>query len=1366
MNNENHLELNYGLALPGLERLQGWRWPDSEVCTLYQYKQMESALRELETRYRQLVEFCPEAIAVYSEGKFIYINPAGTKLLGAKTPQEIIGKPIVDILHPDDRKTIPDRTLPSFENRKNTEILEQRFLRLDGEIVNVEVTGIPTVYEGKPAIQVVIRDISDRKRAEAELRESRERYRAVFTESSDGIYLVDVDSKHILEVNPAICQLLGYTAEEMLGLTLYDIVPLDKETIDRSAEQILAEKHLLITEVYNRHKNGSLVNVEVNLSLISYSGKQVVCAVIRDVTERKKAQDALRESEARLQAILDYCPSAIFLKDLEGRYIKSNRRTEISIGLTKEEIIGKTDYDFFTTELADIFRDTDRQLLTSGVPITLEQAVPENGDLHAFMTTKFLIYDSAGVPSAICGIAAEITERVRAEEALRQSEEKYRRIIETTSDGIWSIDPQGNTVFVNSKMAEMLGCTIDEMLGKSAFEFIDEEWQAEAKNRIERCCQGIQESKDFKFRRKNGSELWALLSTNSICDRDGKVVHCLGMLADITARKQAEEALQKSEATNRALLNAIPDLMIRMAKDGTYLDFRPAKNFPVIMPSHDMRGKNLFEIMPPEFAKQRMYYVEQAIATEEPQIYEYEMSIDGKVSYEEARIVVSGKDEVLVIVRDISDRQAALRERKKAEEKLERSLSLLRGTLEATADGIIVNYNDGGIATFNQKFLEMWGMPESRVESGETRQVLEFLLTQVKEPESFLARVKELFSQPQVVGYDTIELKDGRIFERYSLPQQLVAGKSARVCSFRDITDRKRAEEELRKSQERFQLLAGATNDAVWDLDLLTNQVWWNECFEVLFGYKSDEVVPDWNFWYENVHPEDRERVTARFKAQIENNEQLCAQEYRFRRANGCYAFVLDRCYIIHNEMGEAVRAIGAMMDISERKKAEEIIRYQASYDLLTALPNRVLFNERLLLSLKDKRDETEMVAVMFLDLDRFKTINDTLGHAAGDRVLETVARRISNCLRQSDTVARWGGDEFTVVLPEIYSQEDAAKIAQRILEALQPTINIQGHKLHVTSSIGIALYPSDGTEIETLLRNADAALYLAKEQGRNNYQFYSPALNSEASELLILENELYHALKRGEFVVYYQPQVNAATGEVIGMEALMRWQHPKLGLVSPAKFIPLAEETGLIAPIGEWVLQTACRQCKAWQDAGLPPLTVAVNLSARQFQQPKLAETIENILSQVGLSPQFLELEITESIAMQNAEKTRSILEDLHKMGVRLSMDDFGTGYSSLSYLKNFPLDTLKIDRSFVSELTNNPRDAGIINAVMMLGKGLKLKVIAEGVETEAQKNCLQSLDCEEMQGYLFSKPLSPENATNFLHNYLANIEGNCLVA
>ncbi|HEY9630475.1 MAG TPA: EAL domain-containing protein [Coleofasciculaceae cyanobacterium] len=428
------------------------------------------------------------------------------------------------------------------------------------------------------------------------------------------------------------------------------------------------------------------------------------------------------------------------------------------------------------------------------------------------------------------------------------------------------------------------------------------------------------------------------------------------------------------------------------------------------------------------------------------------------------------------------------------------------------------------------------------------------------------------------------------------------------------------------------------------------------------------------------------------------------------------------------------------------QKRVEDTMRHQASHDRLTQLPNRWRFDERLALALDQAHYHGEILGVMFLDLDRFKSINDTLGHAIGDQLLQQVAQRIATCLKQNDTIARWGGDEFTLILPNLHSAENITAIAQRILKALEAPFEFSQQELHVTASIGIALAPCDGEDAETLLKNADTAMYRAKQQGKNSYRLYSSDMNIQALDQLVLVNDLYKALDRGEFLLHYQPQVNLKTGQIVALEALVRWQHPQRGLVPPDQFIAIAEEIGQINVIGEWVLQTACAQNRAWQMAGFPPVRIAVNLSGRQFQ-PNLARSIAQVLFNTGLEPRYLEVEITESTAMQDLPLTISVLQELQEMGVYISIDDFGTGYSSLATLKQFPLHTLKIDREFIKDLTTNSKDAAVVQAIVALGHGMNLEVVAEGVETLEQWNFLQSINCDMMQGYFFSKPVASED-------------------
>nr|MDJ0728582.1 EAL domain-containing protein [Crocosphaera sp.] len=441
------------------------------------------------------------------------------------------------------------------------------------------------------------------------------------------------------------------------------------------------------------------------------------------------------------------------------------------------------------------------------------------------------------------------------------------------------------------------------------------------------------------------------------------------------------------------------------------------------------------------------------------------------------------------------------------------------------------------------------------------------------------------------------------------------------------------------------------------------------------------------------------------------------------------------------------------LFNITARKQAEKNLEYRAFYDTLTDLPNRNYFDEKLEIALVKAKKNNDLMALLFLDLDSFKNINDSLGHKIGDQLLKSFAKRLTSCVRNDDFVSRWGGDEFTLLLPQINSPEDTINLAQRILDDLKQPFEIEGHQLYIKTSIGIAIYPQDGEDAESLLKNADAALFRAKERGRNHYRFYHSTMTSKASLLLKLETLLYKALEEKTFSLHYQPQLNLSKNKISGMEALLRWYHPELGDVSPVRLIPLAEKTDLIIPISLWVLKTACQQNKAWQEQGLPPIPIAVNLSAKQFQQPNLVEIVAQVLEETGLEPHLLDLEITETSMMKNIDLSQKTLHKLRELGVQLSLDDFGTGYSSLGYLQKFPITTLKIDQSFIQTLEDNPHNAAIISAIIALGKSFDLRVIAEGVETLQQLEFLQRLNCEEIQGFWFSRPLKSADATTFLN-------------
>jgi diguanylate cyclase (GGDEF)-like protein len=563
-----------------------------------------------------------------------------------------------------------------------------------------------------------------------------------------------------------------------------------------------------------------------------------------------------------------------------------------------------------------------------------------------------------------------------------------------------------------------------------------------------------------------------------------------------------------------------------------------------------------------------------------------------------------------------------------------------------------------------------------------------------------------------------------------------------------------RALAELAESQRSLAEAHRLAGLSTWEWDIEMDSMRWSkEIYHSLGIVGFDPPHTSITFW-NLVHPDDQTHVRNHLVAALKREAPFDV-DYRIIVQNDEVQTIHAQAETLFRSDGRAVRMRGTIQNITDRKRSEEQIRQLAFYDTLTGLPNRFLFQEQLELALQQSVRDDAMVALLFLDLDNFKRINDTLGHRVGDQLLEQVAKRLFTSVRSEDrihrsesgellqTVARLGGDEFTVMVNHIDQPEDAARVAQRILHILAEPSMVDGHELFVSTSIGIAICPSDGKDMQTLLKNADIAMYHAKAQGRGHYQFYNSSMNATALEKLELESSIRRALDRNEFILFYQPRMDGASGKVVGNEALLRWRHPVKGLLVPADFIGLMEETGLIVPIGAWVIKEACRQNKAWQDAGLPAVPVSVNISSLQFRQPDLAEVIRRALSVSNLDGRYLELEVTESMLMQDAEST---VRNLKQLGILISIDDFGTGFSSLNYLKRFPVDALKIDRSFVKHVDSDRDNAAIARAIIALARSLDLSVVAEGVETSNERHFLFENGCLEMQGFLFSRPIEPD--------------------
>jgi diguanylate cyclase (GGDEF)-like protein/PAS domain S-box-containing protein len=683
-------------------------------------------------------------------------------------------------------------------------------------------------------------------------------------------------------------------------------------------------------------------------------------------------------------------------------------------------------------------------------------------------------------------------------------------------------------------------------------------------------------------------------------------------------------------------------------------------------------------------------------------------------------------------------------ERSHAEEALRKSESRLKQLIASTLDavfsvdraGIVIEWNPQAEAAFGVRAVDIIGRP-------------------------LPPNMTQLFD----AAYDGSGTKrraetTGRRANGEEFPVEVTiepVGRGAEqtfTAFLRDISERKRSQAELENREQRFRALVEKSWSGVALLDPDLAFCYSGASTERLLGYTEDDLAGSSFLAY--IHPRERETMRELFGALAAGEAHESQAELRFRHRNGMWIWLEA---FAQNMLHEP--SVGAIVlnyrDVTQRKATEKQLEYQAYYDALTGLPNRLLFRDRVVNAIAQAQRNRRGVAVMYLDLDHFKLVNDSLGHSLGDALLSEVAARLQGCVRASDTISRLGGDEFTILLIDTSSSEAIAGVARKILQSLAHPFRVEGHELFVTASIGISIFPGDGDEVETLLKSADSAMYRAKELGRNQAQMFTTSMNERYGRRLALEQSLHHALERDELVVHYQPIFDRNRKKIVSLEALVRWNHPTRGLVQPIDFIGLAEETGLIVPIGEWMLRSVCRDLRGWREAGLPSIRIGVNIAAPQFQQLSFALVVGSILREYACDPGVLELEITETVAVQNIEITMNAMRDLKELGIRIAIDDFGTGQSSLVYLKRFPIDTVKIDRAFVRDVTTDESAAAIVSYVINLAHTLRLAVVAEGVETEEQWSFLKLNACDHMQGFLFSHPLPAGEAEAFMRTELA---------
>ena len=983
------------------------------------------------------------------------------------------------------------------------------------------------------------------------------------------------------------------------------------------------------------------------------------------------------------------------------------------------------------------------------------QELPEF--VHAFRGTGAMLLGAIVISLLFFALVWILTStRLRAEalalemtRELQESEARFRSLTHLSADWYWEQDENYRFTAQSGGGLEWSKTGIVNSLGKTRWELpgsgmTEEDWAAHRA-----VLDARQPFKDLTFKRSDAGVLHHIsVSGEPFFDAQGAFKGYRGIGRDITERLQRDNAFLESETRFRNAFDSAAIGMAIVSLDGLWLQINPPLCHMLGYTEAELKKLTFQEITHPDDLEANVGYMEQVLRGE---IRSYQLEKryfhkDGHVVWALLNVSMVRRlnGAPLHFVAQAQDITA----RKQTELELAANRRFLADLIDAIPLPLTVKDDQRRFVIVNEATGHFHHRPAG--------DFLNKLDSDFYSPE----HVKQNWAEDDAVVDSGAPLQEEQSFQTISGELRWVIKYKRRIVSpdgrrwlingLLDITERKHAEIALKQSDARFRALTELSSDWYWEQDENLRYTMLSAEVMGTVGLSPESHVGKTRWELPGILLSEKEWVAHR--AILEAHQPFSDFTYERLGPDGGMRYLSISGQPIFDAQGKFTGYRGVGKDVTAAKLAEARIQYLAYHDSLTALPNRSSFSLILNHGIAGARRDGKNLAVLFIDLDRFKNINDTLGHDTGDALLREVGNRLRNCIRQSDTVARLGGDEFVVLLEDLSAPGHVAKVARKILSDLAGSLDTIGQEFRVTASIGISIYPLDGEDEQTLMKNADIAMYHAKREGKNNFQFHSEQINTHSVARLAMESSLGRARERNEFQLHYQPKINLGTSRMSGMEALLRWKHPDLGMVPPAQFIPIAEESGLIGPIGQWVIRTACAQNKDWQDRGLPPMRVAVNLSPRQFTDENLPDSIAAILEETGMDPKWLELEITESMIMHNVGKTMQKLTTLGNMGIRIAIDDFGTGHSSLAYLKRFPIDTLKIDRSFISDLPGDAEDKAITAAIITLGKSLDLTVVAEGVETQEQLDFLRAHGCDEFQGYYSNKPMAAEQFAQLL--------------
>jgi diguanylate cyclase (GGDEF)-like protein/PAS domain S-box-containing protein len=1287
--------------------------------------------------------------------------------------------------------------------------------------------------------------------AEQNLRDSEERYRLLFENSSDAI-LVTVPDGQILSANSAASRMFGCSDADLKAIGRDRLI----DSADSSVEHVVAES--MRTGTFNGNLtmmrySGEKFSAEISTALFNERGGQTcVSIIIRDITEREQMYEKLQEREAELRKTERLAGLGSWLLDIKSGSVRWSIETFAIFG--RDPKLGVPPFSehwkFMTSESFVEMEGAIRKTIEQGEPYEIELEVIRPDQSRGWVLARGEAVENAtDCITVVRGTVLDITKRKYSELALRENEEKLRQILEHSTQLFYSRSVDGQFIYVSPNIEKFLEFTVTDALPKWADFLTDNAINEQGLEATRRAIESGETQRPYQLELKSrlGRIVWVEVYESPVVVH-GRTAAIVGALTDITERKNEEARQRAQEERHLRQRNALIEFTGSDVPDEELIDtvrrimeidartlevarvsvWRYNQNRTAIqcMDLYELEADRHTAGMELAAAVNPVYFSALAevdvIASEDAQhdartceFAEHYLRPMGITSMLDVPIHLGGtgvgvlchehigpqrqwaadEESFAVAVANLVSLALERLERKRSEIAIEQAMQRLN---EAQRIGQIGDWEyhiaTQKIAWSPQVFKILgrdpaFGPPRNFEENAVMYDVASRVLMEEK--------INRAIACGEAQEYELLaERPDGEKvhIQAVAVPRKDESGKVIGLHgTVQDISARKRAELALFSRAYQQVLVATLGRFALADENL--NHVFTEAASAVAKGLdvKYSKVIllntgagvftleagVGWQPGWVGRHHIGDITEYSQTGCVVASREPVIVDDFsketRFTPSemllkhgivSGIYVPIGDAerplgvlgAYA-HEKRKFSTDDIGFLQSLSntlstaiERTHVHERLAYIAQHDALTDLPNRLLLTDRLNVALAQARRAGKGLALIFIDLDRFKNVNDAFGHEMGDKVLREVAAKITNCVREIDTVSRQGGDEFLVILPEIDTKKDAARVAQKLIATLVTPISLDGTEVVLGGSIGIACFPESGRDARTLLRNADAAMYVAKEKGRNCYQFYSAEMNARALERLTLAGDLRRAIEREQLFVAYQPQIDLSSGAIVGLEALVRWRHPKLGLVPPGQFIPIAEENGLIEPIGAWVLETACRQYAGWLAEGLTAGTIAVNVSARQFRQSNFVDSVSAALVRSGLLASYLELEVTEGVVMQGIDEVLDKLGSLDRLGVKLAIDDFGTGYSSLSYLKQFPIYRLKIDQSFICGLPNDHESSAIVKAVISLGHSLGLNVLGEGIETKAQEEYLRSLSCDAGQGFLYSKPIAADECTEYL--------------